>query len=1046
MIAALLHSTNYQFSFYAMPTLVTSVGTLLLALLVLSEERFSFVSVSFLLVGLSITLWLGAFTFMYLAAEEPVALWWSRAAYLGAPFIPITIYQFTVAVLRIDRAKRWFLGTGWALSLVFSISILSTNWLIARVYHYWWGYYPQYGWLSVPYLIFFFGYMILSLWEYGAALRQAQPGTVHYRRVRAFMVAFGVAYLGSFDYLAKYGIALYPFGYAPIFVFLALAARAIWRYRLIDVTPSFAAQQIISTMTDALCVIDREGVICVANAQACRMLQRPLSDLVGASITALQWTVVQPEQLNAILTDGTAAHYETHSRDRDGDLRTFDVSASAVMNSDGKPAAVVCIARDVTERQRAEEALRHAHARTEKLLSSVTSILIWVDPSGRITHWNSIAEATFGITATDVVNQPLATCGIQWDSATVLAGITECRGADRPIRLDDVRFQRADGEQGYVGFTLVPVRAEREDALEVLLFGAEITERKRVDAMLRRQAALTQLLQTVAGAANQASTLEEAMKVCVDQVCASTSWPIGQVYLTSSTGELTLTTIRHLSNARQDEAFQKMIQTVGYTPGVGLPRRVLATKTPAWSMNLAQDTDVHWAAAAQECGIHAAFAFPVLIGQEVVAVLEFFSLEAREPDAQFLDVMANIGTQLGRVVERQRAEEEIRTSNKRLRELATLKDEFVAKASHELRTPLTSIKEGLSLLLDNALGDTTEEQRDFLRTMDGDIDRLTELINNMLDISKIETGRMRLQRQRLDVRQLIEGVLRSYQHVFSQRRILVECGELPPIFADQHRMIQVLSNLLSNAVKFTAEGGTIIVQARRQGTSQIALSVKDNGPGIAPQDLPKLFQKFSQVGIPVAGRPRGTGLGLVVCKELAELHKGRIEVASVVGEGTTFTAVLPVYSEAFALSESFAELMEATQTDEGKSVAVVAIDTAGSPHDGAPNGAPQTRPECVMAEVRKHLHRGDAVIAIEPRWVAVLAATTPDGPAAIVKRLQMVLSAHRLQFGAAMYPAHGADAQALFQHAMNTIGYDSTITPGPSSPTGTRARADGVAT
>ena len=179
MIAALLHSTNYQFSFYAMPTLVTSVGTLLLALLVLSDERFSLVSVSFLLVGLAITLWLGAFTFMYLAADEPVALWWSRAAYLGVPFIPITIYQFTIAVLQIHHARRWFLGAGWALSLAFSVSIFSTDWLIAKVHHFWWGYYPQYGWLSIPYLVFFFGYMILSLWEYRVALRGVTPSTIY---------------------------------------------------------------------------------------------------------------------------------------------------------------------------------------------------------------------------------------------------------------------------------------------------------------------------------------------------------------------------------------------------------------------------------------------------------------------------------------------------------------------------------------------------------------------------------------------------------------------------------------------------------------------------------------------------------------------------------------------------------------------------------------------------------------------------------------------------------------------------------------------------
>jgi signal transduction histidine kinase len=364
----------------------------------------------------------------------------------------------------------------------------------------------------------------------------------------------------------------------------------------------------------------------------------------------------------------------------------------------------------------------------------------------------------------------------------------------------------------------------------------------------------------------------------------------------------------------------------------------------------------------------------------------------------------------------------LQNANTKLRGLAALKDEFVAKVSHELRTPLTSIKEGLSLILDGALGKTTADQQDFLKTMDGDLDRLTDLINNMLDISKIEAGRMRLTRTRVEVRSLVDSLLRTYQTLLGHRTVRLDGGPVPPIFADANRMLQVLTNLFSNAVKFTADTGTITFRIdRRDG--MVAVSVRDNGPGVSPEDLPKLFQKFSQVGSPAAGHPRGTGLGLVVCKELTELHGGSIQVESKVGEGTAFTLLLPGYSDEFAITESVRELQSLLAGEEGQEVALIAIDAApllSAPPAG--DAAHREGLERLTGEVRHHLHRGDIVLAIEPSWVVVAVITDVRGVQAIARRLSRSLKGgDRLRFGAAIQEDGGTDPMALFHRAAEAL-------------------------
>lgn len=358
---------------------------------------------------------------------------------------------------------------------------------------------------------------------------------------------------------------------------------------------------------------------------------------------------------------------------------------------------------------------------------------------------------------------------------------------------------------------------------------------------------------------------------------------------------------------------------------------------------------------------------------------------------------------------------ELRSANKRLEELSQLKDEFVSIVSHELRSPLVSVKGALDLVLDETLGTVNEEQRSYLQVVDVNADRLSELINTILDVSKIEAGRLSLLRRRVNVNQLVQTALTSAKGLAEGRTLRADGAEAPDVFADPNRILQVVANLVSNAVKFTKEDGTITVGVRERD-GMVAVLVQDDGVGISAGDLSKLFQKFSQVGDKEAKR-KGTGLGLMLCKQLVEMHRGAISVESELGKGTRFAFTLPVYATPFVLQESLQELLEAASRTKQDAIAVSAL-------DGGPFGG---RLEEAAAALRKQLLEDELVLSLEPAWLAVLSIMDAKEAHVVRRRLDAAAAqvaadlgiegARPVPIGMAVYPADGRDIQALFAQA-----------------------------
>lgn len=222
------------------------------------------------------------------------------------------------------------------------------------------------------------------------------------------------------------------------------------------------------------------------------------------------------------------------------------------------------------------------------------------------------------------------------------------------------------------------------------------------------------------------------------------------------------------------------------------------------------------------------------------------------------------------------------------------KTEFVSTVSHELRTPLTSIKGYTDLLLAEAMGSLTEGQKQFMGIIRNNADRLTALINDLLDISRIESGRIKLDLQPLQIQDVVQDVVESLgTHVEAKRLTLrVEVPEhLPLVQGDRDRLTQVLTNLVSNAQRYTPEGEVAIVVSHMPGILRV--DVSDTGIGIAPEDQGKIWDRFFRANHPVVEEAGGTGLGLSIVRMFVEMHGGRIWVDSELGKGSTFTFILP---------------------------------------------------------------------------------------------------------------------------------------------------------
>jgi signal transduction histidine kinase len=473
-------------------------------------------------------------------------------------------------------------------------------------------------------------------------------------------------------------------------------------------------------------------------------------------------------------------------------------------------------------------------------------------------------------------------------------------------------------------------------------------EALQISTRLGRESALVEILQRVAVAANQAESLETALQIGINEVCAYTGWPVGHAYIVAEDGsrELEPCGVWHLDEPTRFATFRKITEETRFRPGVGLPGEVLSTGKPLWIMDVTRHANFPRAKAARDIGVKGAFGFPLLVGTEVYGVLEFFASVPKEPDEALLQTMAHIGTQLGRVFERlRRVEQELRRAKRAteqrndeleqaLRQLKTAQEQLIvqeklaslgaltAGIAHEIKNPLNFVINFAQLAGDllSELADELAKQKDLLpaavsenvndllSNLEQNLGKIREhgkrannIVNGMLMHSRGRTG----ERQSTDLNALVAQYVnlayhsqRSQDASFNVTLATQYDQSLTPVSIVPQDLGRVFLNLAANAFYAVVEkkrkypgvyAPTVSVATTKQG-NRVEIRIRDNADGISQSIRDKLFQPF------VTTKPlgAGTGLGLSISYEIVvHGHQGTIGVETEEGNGTEFIVTIP---------------------------------------------------------------------------------------------------------------------------------------------------------
>ncbi|MBT5868953.1 MAG: ammonium transporter, partial [Nitrospinaceae bacterium] len=414
-----------------------------------------------------------------------------------------------------------------------------------------------------------------------------------------------------------------------------------------------------------------------------------------------------------------------------------------------------------------------------------------------------------------------------------------------------------------------------------------------VETRHKEDSELHKLLSTTITIANEAYSFEEAMQACLASICKLTNWPLGNLFMVTNDGNsLEAIPTWHAEEPERFLKFRSLTENVIFERGVGLPGRVFEDGVPIWIEDVLNDSNFPRAQLiAKEEGVRGAFGVPIYVKNNVEAVMEFFSDQPEKPNAKILELVKVIGIQMGRVIERWRSEIEL-TEKKEVAEMANnAKSEFLSRMSHELRTPMNSILGFTQLMEMTAQSKLSDIEMKNLGMISSAGNHLLELINEVLDLSSIESGNMELSIDRVDIVPIVDNAISISKSLTDEKGIFLEYQKIPEdsYFADIDplRFKQVVLNLISNAIKYNKPNGSVVISYEKRENSMMRVGVRDTGHGIPEDKKEKLFKPFERFDKD-AEEIEGTGIGLTISKKLIELMNGSIGFESKKGEGSFF--------------------------------------------------------------------------------------------------------------------------------------------------------------
>jgi diguanylate cyclase (GGDEF)-like protein/PAS domain S-box-containing protein len=505
-MAEFLSTSSYEFSWFAVPVLVAGGANWLLGLATFRRERGSPPSVTLLLMTLVIGVWLVGLGMANSTPDADVGTAWVKFSLVGTMFVPLCAFMHAALGTSRLHAMRMIAVAGAAISGTLAGLVMSTDLVLDHAHRYFWGFYPVYG-AAGPLLIAYYGVAFISggmLYRIG---RDSTRSPTERKRMRIRLAALLVSMPATVDFLPALHVGVYPFGYAFVMGYIALSTYSLWRYRLVDITPALAAKQVIDTMNEGLIVVDRDGIIRVANGAASRMWGAG-KHIVGEAFRGLsvRWEADAQSRLVDAAGDG---ELEVAFAGADGAPRTAMVVTSRLLDHLGEWVGTVYLIHDITERWQAEAAVRQSEERFRSLVQNASDLITVIDPDTTVRYQSPAVTRVLGYDADFAIGNRLIDAVHKDDAGRFLAALDDLIARPGSAVTGEGRVRHADGTWRYLEFTGTDQR-ENPAIGGLVLNVRDVTERKRLEDQLRYQALHDPLTQ-LANRTRFAESLEHAL-------------------------------------------------------------------------------------------------------------------------------------------------------------------------------------------------------------------------------------------------------------------------------------------------------------------------------------------------------------------------------------------------------------------------------------------------------------------------------------------------------------------------------------------------------
>jgi PAS domain S-box-containing protein len=679
---------------------------------------------------------------------------------------------------------------------------------------------------------------------------------------------------------------------------LTLMMDTVWKYvarqqakqALVESEEKY--RRIIDTANEGIWVLDSDFNTVFANTR--------MADMLGCSTEELAGKEFEPFLLKEDLADhalrrerrrqGIAEHYERRFRRADASVVHTLVSATPLFDAEHKFIGSFGMFTDITDRKHVEQALQESETKYRRIIDTANEGIWALDSDFNTAFANQQMADILGCQIDEMLGHGFEPFLFEedWQDHSVRMERRRQGQAEHYER----RFRRKDGQVVYTIVSAMPLFDDQHKFSGSFGMFTDITDRKNAEREIQNRTEDLIILNAIATTLNQPSGLENMLNTVLAQILDVLRLEAGAIYLFDpDTDKQTLSTAQGIP-ATSFHSDKLLDMTADIFKKISKHRQPIILDDPQEFLDNDNPTSAY-----------PHVVVPLENRERVIGILVFGKCRERMTSPQGIQFLTALGHQIGVAVANVQLSKNA-VEVQLLRELDQLRSELVANVSHELRTPLGLIKLFCTSLLDKEVQFEESVRREFLESIERETNRLESVVDNLLDLSRIQSGRLRLEKHLVDLKQMIREVAQSMWMHNPDFYISVDI-KAPSLVVpvDAKRIEQVLRNLISNAIKYSPQGRTIAIWGE-DNEHYVLVQVRDEGIGIAPADLPKVFERFYRIDNDVTRHVGGAGLGLAICQGIVQLHGGRIWAESTLGRGSTFSFTLPIDADEQVRDES----------------------------------------------------------------------------------------------------------------------------------------------